>query len=126
VQETARSLGLQLYRINASADHDLEPAFADFHQKQVGALFVANDPVFFAYRDQIVGLAAHYGLPASFVDAYRLAGNYSGRILKGEKPADLPVIQSVKFDLAVNLRTAKTLGLTVPQTLLVSADEVIE
>ena len=144
VQEAASSLGVQLYSVDASADRDFESAFAEFHQKQVGALFVAADPFFFAYRDQIVGLAARYDLPASyytrefvtvgglisyaasFVDAYRLAGNYSGRILNGEKPADLPVVQSVKFDLAVNLKTAKSLGLAVPQALLVSADEVIE
>jgi putative tryptophan/tyrosine transport system substrate-binding protein len=144
VQETARSLAIALFSMDATADDRFEPAFAEFHQKQVGAVFVAADPFFFAHRDQIVGLALRYRIPssyytsefvtaggltsyaASFVDAYRLAGTYSGRILKGEKAADLPVEQSVKFDLAINLKTAKVLGLAVPQALLATADEVIE
>jgi putative ABC transport system substrate-binding protein len=144
IHDAARSLGLELYDLSASSEQELDAAFASFTERRVGALFVGADPVFMARREQIVALAARHALPASyysrefvasgglmsyaasFADAYRLAGTYCGRILKGEKPADLPVVQSVKLELAINLKTAKTLGITVPQTLLATADEVIE
>jgi len=144
VRDAARSLGLQLYNQSASTEQEIDAAFTSFAERAVSALFVGNDPYFFVRREQIVALAARYALPASynthefvtagglvsyaasFVDAYRLAGTYCGRILKGEKPADLPVVQSVKIDLAINLKTAKALGLKIPETLLVAADEVIE
>jgi putative ABC transport system substrate-binding protein len=144
VQQAARALGLELYALSASTERELDRAFAAFVQRGIGALFVANDPFFFAQREQIVGLAARHAVPASyytrefvvagglisyaasFVDAYRLAGTYTGRILQGEKPADLPVVQSVKFELVINLRTAAALRIIVPQTLLVAAAEVIE
>jgi putative ABC transport system substrate-binding protein len=144
VHEAARVLGVQLQAVSASTEPELDAAFTTLMQRRIGAIFVGADPFFFARRDQIVALAARHGVPASyftrefvaagglisyaasFVDAHRLAGNYSGRILKGEKPADLPVVQSVKFELVINLKTATALGITVPQTLLVAADEVIE
>jgi putative tryptophan/tyrosine transport system substrate-binding protein len=144
VHDAARSLGLLLYDQSASTEQELDAAFTSFAGRGVGALFVSNDPIFMARREQIVVLAAHKALPASyysrefvaagglisyaasFVDAYRLAGTYCGRILKGEKPTDLPVVQSVKLELAINLKTAKALGLSIPQTLLATADEVIE
>jgi ABC-type uncharacterized transport system substrate-binding protein len=144
IQDAARTLGLELYSLTARSEGELDTAFSAFGQRRVGAVFVANDPFFFAQREQIVTLAARYSLPASyytrefvtggglmsyaasFADAYRLAGTYSGRILQGENPADLPVVQSVKFELVINLATARTLGIMVPQTLLVAADEVIE
>jgi putative tryptophan/tyrosine transport system substrate-binding protein len=144
VHDAARTLGIQLYDLSASTEQEIDAAFTSFTEKGVGALFVNQDPFFFVRREQFVELAARHGLPASynthefvtagglmsyagsFADAYRLAGTYCGRILKGEKPADLPVVQSVKIDLAINLKTAKALGLTVPETLLATADEVIE
>ncbi len=144
VHEAARVLGVQLLAVSASTEPELDAAFTSLMQRGIGALFVANDPFFFARREQIVALAARHSVPASyytrefvvagglisyaasFVDAYRLAGTYSGRILKGEEPADLPVVQSVKFELVINLKTATALGITVPQTLLVAANEVIE
>jgi len=144
VNEAARGLGVQLRTVSASTEPELDAAFATLAQRRINALLLAPDPFFFMGREQIVTLAAHHAVPASyfqrdfvavgglisyaasFVDGYRLAGTYSGRILKGEKPADLPVAQSVKFELAINLKTAKALGLTVPLTLQVSADEVVE
>ncbi|MGB9016441.1 MAG: ABC transporter substrate-binding protein [Pseudolabrys sp.] len=144
VQAAARSLGVNLRVLNASSEREIETAFGSAVEQHVNAVVVGADSVFLSRRDQLVGLAARYALPAiyyvrefavagglisygaSITDAYRLAGRYAGRILNGEKPADLPIQQTVKFELAINLKTAKTLGLTVPPSLLTSADDVIE
>jgi putative ABC transport system substrate-binding protein len=145
VEEAARAMGLQIVVLRASNATEIERAFASLSQYKVGALFVGADPLFDNNsRDQLIALAAHHAVAASYdwrdvavagglmtygsnlAEGYRLVGNYTGRILKGEKPADLPVLQPTKFELVINLKTAKTLGLTVPQSLLVAADEVIE
>ena len=144
VQAAARSLGVNLRVLNASSEREIDTAFGSAVEQHVNAVVVGADSVFLSRRDQLVGLAARYALPAiyyvrefavagglisygaSITDAYRLAGRYAGRILNGEKPADLPIQQTVKFELAINLKTAKTLGLTVPPSLLTSADDVIE
>ena len=144
VQAAARLLGVELRVLNASSEREIDTAFGSAVQQHVNAVVVGADSVFLSRRDQLVGLAARYALPAiyyvrefavagglisygaSITDAYRLAGRYAGRILNGEKPADLPIQQTVKFELAINLKTAKTLGLTVPPSLLTSADDVIE
>ena len=144
LEQAARMIGRRLVVAKASNDEELNAAFALLVQQGIGALQVATDPYFDTRRDRIIAFAAQNRLPAvyqfreyalagglvsyapSITEAYRQAGNYTGRILKGEKPADLPVLQPTKFDFVINLKTAKTLGLTVPFGLLNAADEVIE
>ena len=144
VQTAARKLGINLLILNASSERDIDAAFTAFIEQRVNGVMVGVDAVFVSRRDQLVGLAARHAIPAAYylrefaavdglisygasiTDAYRLAGGYAARILKGEKPADLPIQQSVKFELTINLKTAKALALTVPPTLLAAADEVIE
>ena len=143
-QAAARDLGLQLQNADASTERDIDAAFESFAQRKVGAVYVGNDPFFFAQRAKMIALAARHALPASyysrefvvaggltsyaasFVDAYRQTGVYAGRILKGEKPAEMPIIQSVKFELVINRKTANALGVEIPSKLLFTADEVIE
>ena len=144
LQQAARMIGRRLLIAKASNDEELNAAFALLVQQGIGALQVATDPYFDTRRDRIIAFAAQNRLPAVYqfreyalagglvsyapniTEAYRQAGNYTGRILKGEKPADLPVLQPTKFDFVINLKTAKALGLTVPFGLLNAADEVIE
>jgi putative tryptophan/tyrosine transport system substrate-binding protein len=144
VQAAGRALQQQVEVRNASNDTEIEAAFAAFAQGKIGAVLVAADPSFNYRRELIVALAARLAIPAiypfrdfadsgglvsygtSLTDAYRQAAIYAGRILKGEKAAELPVVQPTKFELVINLKTAKTLGLTIPNSLLATADEVIE
>jgi putative tryptophan/tyrosine transport system substrate-binding protein len=144
VQAAAQSLALQLVPLRIGAEGELDAAFATLAQRGAGALYVGSSSLFNARRDIIVGLAARHAIPAIYEwrefaaagglasygtrleDAYHQIGFYAGSILKGAKPADLPVVQPTKFDLVINLKTAKALGLTVPQTLQAAADEVIE
>ena len=143
-QAAGRSLGMQIHILNASTKDQIDAAFASFAQVRPDALLIAGDAFFQSRRVQLVTLATRHGLPtiyntrefpaagglmsygASLVDTYRLTGVYAGKILKGAKPAELPVIQPAKFQLVINLTTAKALGLTVPDKLLALADEVIE
>jgi putative tryptophan/tyrosine transport system substrate-binding protein len=144
IPDAARAIGQQIVILEASNERDVDAAFETLVQRQIGALLVASDPFFTNRRDQVLALAARYSLPtiyflrefaaagglmsygANLADAFRQVGMYAGRILKGEKPADLPVLQPTKFELVVNLKTASSLGLTVPPSLLALADEVIE
>jgi putative ABC transport system substrate-binding protein len=144
LQDAVRSLGLQLHILPASTPSEIDSAFETLIELHAGALIVSTDPLFTNQRAQIVALAARHAMPAIYVwrefvaagglmsygtdltDSYRQAGIYTGKILKGAKPADLPVEQVVKIQLFINLRTAKALGLTIPWVLLGRADEVIE
>jgi putative ABC transport system substrate-binding protein len=144
VQGAAQAMGQQLIILDASSDRDIEAAFTTFVERGAGALLVGAGAFLSSKRELTVALAARYGLPTSYVtreavvagglmsygpsqaDAYRQAGIYAGQILKGKKPADLPVMQSTKYELVINLKTAKALGLTVPPNMLLLADEVIE
>ena len=144
-EAAAKALGRRLEVLTASTERDLEAAFTTLVRRQVGALVVMPDPLFFARRSQLIALAARYAVPTIYpsredtengglmsygthlsVDIIQQAGAYTGKILGGAKPADLPVQQSIKLELVINLKTAKALGLTIPSTLLARADEVIE
>jgi ABC-type uncharacterized transport system substrate-binding protein len=143
-EAAAGALGIQLIVLRASTEREINAAFATMVQQRAGALVVGGDPSFIARREQIVALAARHAVPTiyptrdfavagglmsygtDFADAYRQAGVYTGRIVRGEKPADLPVQRSIKFEFVINLKTAKALGLTVPNAMQLLADEVIE
>jgi putative tryptophan/tyrosine transport system substrate-binding protein len=144
VQEAARALGQQVVVFNAGSASEIDAAFASLMQRGASALLVSGSPIFGSRRDQIVALCARHSLPtlhstreysaagglisygASISDAYRHVALYVARILKGDRPSDLPVVQPTKFELVINLKTAKTLGIEVPDKLLALADEVIE
>ncbi len=144
VREAARAVGQQIHILHASSEREIDVAFAKTVEVRAGALLVAADPVLFSQRERLVALAVRYAIPAIYelreyvgigglmsyginlAEIYRLVGNYTGRILNGDKPADLPVQQATKFEFVINLKTAKALGLEVPPGLSARADEVIE
>ena len=144
MQSAASTLGVHLLILDARSPSDLEATFVTIIERRVGALIVGADPLFVAHRDRLVTLSGHYAIPASYyrrdfavagglmgygsslVEGYRQGGLYVGRVLKGEKPADMPVQQPVKFEFVINLKAAKGLRLTIPPLLLATADEVIE
>jgi putative ABC transport system substrate-binding protein len=142
--DVARNLGLQLQVLRASSEREFETAFTTLMQQRAGALVIGNDGFFYSRRKQLIDLAERHAIASIFpwrdavtegalmsyggslADAHRQVGLYTARILNGDKASDLPIIQATKLELIINLKTAKTLHLTVPQTLLVSADELIE
>jgi putative tryptophan/tyrosine transport system substrate-binding protein len=144
LQEAARTVGQQIHVFNAKNEADIHAAFTAVARLPAAALLVGADPYFNSRREQLVTLAAHYSIPTMYelreyalvgglmsygtnlADAYRQVGNYAARVLKGDKPADLPVVQSSKFELVINLKTAKALRLMIPAGVLAIADEVIE
>ena len=144
VQEAAQALGLQIHIVKASTDGEIDPAFAELIRLRAGALAVGTGEFLYAHAEQLAAAAARYRLPAiyqyrlfvqagglisygaSLADSYRLAGVYTGRVLKGEKPADMPIARATKFGLVINLKTAHALGLSIPPGVLAIADEVIE
>ena len=144
VDTAARTLGLQIQFLKVSTSQDIDATFATFARERPDAVFISGGPLFVSRRVQLVLLAARHSVPASYgsreyaeigglmsygtslTDAYRQVGVYAGRILKGAKPADLPVMQATKFELVINHAAARVLGLTVPPSLLARADEVIE
>jgi putative tryptophan/tyrosine transport system substrate-binding protein len=144
VEVAARGLGRQLRFLKVSNESEIDAAFATVSQQRIGGIIVGPSPFFTSRRNQIIALAARYAIPAIYewrespvdgglisygtnlVEAFHQAGVYTARVLHGEKPADIPVIQPTKFELVINLKTAKTLGLTIPSGVLAIADEVIE
>jgi putative ABC transport system substrate-binding protein len=144
IESAARSLGLRILRVNAGSEREFDRAFATMAEQGVGALIVNADAFFYARRDQLIELATRLAVPAIYelrefatagglmsyganiAEAYHKAGVYAGRVLRGEAPGDLPIQQATRFELVINLKTAKALGLTLPPTLLALADEVIE
>jgi putative ABC transport system substrate-binding protein len=145
MQAAAPSFGLELHVLNASTERDFDGVFAKLTQLRAGGLVIGQDPFFASQREQLAALTVRHAVPAiggygrefaaaggllsygaDVADAYRLTGNYTGRVLKGEKPADLPVQQATKVEMYINLKTAKALGVNVPNTLIGRADGVIE
>ena len=144
VEEAAHAIGQQIHLLSASNEYEIDTAFASAMQLQAGAMLVGSDPFFNSQRNRIVALAARHAIPAmsdqrehalagglisygtNISEGYRQAGVYAGRILKGEKPGDLPVVQATKFEFVINLKTAKALGIEVPPNLSAQADEIIE
>ena len=142
VEAAVRKFGQQLVILKAGTDNEIDRAFAVIDERKAGALLVSADPLFLSRRDQLVALVTRHAIPSIYewrqfaeagglmsygidlVDAYRQAGIYVGKILRGAKPGDLPILQPTKFEFVINLKTARTLGLTVPRTLLAAADVI--